>query len=520
MFQIFRKISYPETFASLFSCGCKLVIVGMMITYFGCASLKPVDLPEERALKPADSEFWDAIADERSGNWFKLLNTGDEALEWRLRVIDSATESLDLQTFLWKEDSTGLKVLRHILEAANRGVRVRLLLDDTFTIGENDMIFDVDQHPNIEYRIYNPFSRRYDSFVLRQLMNIGEFSRLDHRMHNKIIIADNRGAIIGGRNIADEYFGSHTAANFRDMEVLTFGPFIESLSDNFDDFWNSNWSIPVDRILNQPLPEKQPTVFLPQLEKTVSLGLEESHPTRLNMWLSAARSGVHGEASIISDEPARDNPGAENEMPDQLARKLVNWIDQSKEELIIVTAYLVPTPTLEEAIERAEKRGVQVRILTNSLRSNNHLAAHSAYRNHVQRLIGHGADLHEVRADAKDRFMYMQDPVDEKHLGLHAKLILMDQDHTFIGSPNMDPRSLHLNTEIGIFIQSREFNQQIREKLAIDFHRRNAWHLQATGDGEIIWVSDDITLDTQPADSIFQRLEDWFLSILPIEGEM
>ena len=520
MFQFLSKISFSEILYSFFLSGSKLMTVGLAIICFGCASIRPVDLPKERALKPTESQFWAEIADKRSGNWFKLLNTGDEALEWRLRVIDSATKSLDLQTFLWKEDATGLKVLRHILEAANRGVRVRLLLDDTFTIGENDMIFDVDQHPNIEYRIYNPFSRRYDSFVLRQLMNIGEFSRLDHRMHNKIIIADNRAAIIGGRNIADEYFGSHRDANFRDMEVLTVGPFIESLSDNFDDFWNSRWSIPVDRILNQPLPEKQPTVFLPRLEKTVPLGLEESHPTRLDMWLSAARSGVPGEASIISDEPARDNPGAANELPDQLARKLLKWIDQSKEELIIVTAYLVPTSTFEEAIERAEKRGVQVRILTNSLRSNNHLPAHSAYRNHVQRLIGHGADLHEVRADAKDRFIYMQDPVDEKHLGLHAKLIIMDQDHTFIGSPNMDPRSLHLNTEIGIFIKSKDFNRQIREKLAIDFHYRNAWHLQATKDGGIVWVADDMTLDTQPADSAFQRLEDWFLSILPIEGKM
>ena len=150
MFQFLRKISFSELLSSFFSSGSKLMTVGLAIICFGCASIRPVDLPKERALKPADSEFWDAIADERSGNWFKLLNTGDEALEWRLRVIDSATNSLDLQTFLWKEDKIGLKVLRHILEAANRGVRVRLLLDDTFTIGENNMIFEVDQHPNIE----------------------------------------------------------------------------------------------------------------------------------------------------------------------------------------------------------------------------------------------------------------------------------------------------------------------------------------------------------------------------------
>jgi putative cardiolipin synthase len=490
------------------------------IFYAGCARLQPVDIPDEKALEPAETEFWTELVTERSGNWFMLLNTGEEAIEWRLRVIDSATHSLDLQTFLWKEDAIGLKILRHILEAADRGVRVRLLLDDLFTVGENDLIFDIDHHPNIEYRIYNPFRRRYDSFVLRELMNLGAFSRLDHRMHNKVMVADNRAAILGGRNLADEYFGNHSDANFRDMEVLTVGPIIESISRRFDDYWNSHWSFPVDRILDLPPPEKQPAVLMARLKETIDLGLEENHITRRDKWLSAARSAQPGEADVISDEPAQKTPEAEDELPIQLAHELVKWIDRSNEELIIVSAYLIPTPELEEAIERAESRGVRVRILTNSLRSNNHIAAHSAYRHHVRRLIGHGADLHEVRAQAKDRSLYMQNPVDKKKLGLHAKLILIDQEHTFIGSTNMDPRSLHLNTEIGIFIQSSELNQRLREKLEIDFHKRNAWHLQVADNGEIVWVADDLVLNSQPADSVFQRLEDWFLSILPIEEEM
>ncbi|MBW2428812.1 MAG: phospholipase D family protein, partial [Deltaproteobacteria bacterium] len=175
------------------------LIAGIVIVFSGCATIQPVDLPDEKALEPAETEFWTALATERSGNWFKLLNYGDEAIEWRLRVIDSATRSLDLQTFLWLEDTTGLTVLRHILDAADRGVRVRILLDDLFTVGESDTIFAIDHHPNIEYRIYNPFGRRYDSIFLRDVMNLGEFYRLDHRMHNKVSVADNRTAIIGGR---------------------------------------------------------------------------------------------------------------------------------------------------------------------------------------------------------------------------------------------------------------------------------------------------------------------------------
>ena len=498
----------------------RLVFVSMAVICFGCATLKPVDLPDEKALEPARTELWTVLANERSGNWFKLLNTGEEAIEWRLRVIDSAIRSLDLQTFLWKEDATGLKILRHILEAADRGVRVRLLLDDLFTVGENDLIYDIDHHPNIEFRIYNPFGRRYDSFFLRELMNLGEFSRLDHRMHNKVMVADNRAAILGGRNLADEYFGNHSDANFRDMEVLTVGSIVESISRHFDDYWNSNWSFPVDRLLDLPPLEKQPAVLMVQLKETIDLGLEENHINRRSQWLFAARAAHPGQADVIADEPAQKSPAAESELPNQLAHALVKWIDRSNEELIIVSAYLIPTPELEEAVERAESRGVRVRILTNSLRSNNHIAAHSAYRNHVHRLIGHGADLHEVRAQAKDRSIYMRNPVDDKKLGLHAKLILFDQEHTFIGSTNMDPRSLRLNTEIGVFIQSYELNQHLRQQLEIDFHKRNAWHLQAADNGRIIWVADDIVLDSQPADSAFQRLEDWFLSILPIEEEM
>lgn len=495
-------------------------LTGLLIVIYGCVSFKPVELPDEKGVAPAEAELWTALAAERSGSWFKLLNTGDEAMDWRLRVIDSATRSLDMQTFLWKGDSTGLKVLRHILEAADRGVRVRILLDDTFTVGENDSIFAVDQHPNIEYRIYNPFERRYDSLFLRQLMNLGEFSRLDHRMHNKVLIADNRAAIIGGRNLADEYFGHHATDNFRDMEILSAGPIIQSISRNFDDYWNSNWSVPVDQVLDAPPPEKDLAGLTAWLEKTVDRGINENVEARQAIWLLTARSAASGNALLLSDDPALEYPKVENELQNQLAQVLLNWIDRANEELILVSAYLIPTPKLEQAIERAEDRGVRVRILTNSLRSNNHTAAHSAYRRHVQELMGHGADLHEVRAQAKDRSIYILEPVDDKDLGLHAKLLLIDREYVFIGSANLDPRSLRLNTEIGLLIQSIELNQRLREKLEIDFDKRNAWHLQASDAGKITWVGDDTVLESQPADSAFQRLEDWFLNILPIEGEM
>jgi cardiolipin synthase C len=192
----------------------------MLILLPGCRSLQPIELPDESALAPVNHPVWTAMKATHQGNGFYLLNEGVEALEWRIRMIDSATGSLDLQTFLWKEDQTGVRLFNRILAAADRGVRVRLLVDDTFTIGENDLIFELDQHPNISFRIYNPFKRRYDSAAMRELLNLGEFSRLNHRMHNKVMLADNQIALIGGRNLADEYFGQHTQANFRDMELM------------------------------------------------------------------------------------------------------------------------------------------------------------------------------------------------------------------------------------------------------------------------------------------------------------
>jgi putative cardiolipin synthase len=496
-----------------------LVLSAAFLLVTGCSSLKPVDLPEQYSAAPAQTTLWSHLDTVRSDDWLHLLNTGDEAIDWRLRLIDSASQSLDLQTFLWKDDETGLKILRNIYEAAERGVHVRILLDDTFTATHDEAILDIDHHPNIEFRIYNPFEHRTSSMLVRQLLNLGDFSRVDHRMHNKVMVVDNRAAIVGGRNLADEYFGNHDAANFRDMEVLTAGPAVQSLSNQFDDYWNSGWSFPVERVINVE-PTKSPEEFEAWVLTTVEPGLNEDPTARAQVWKQTAQNAVAGEVLVLGDAPATEDPAAPDELPTQLSQVLIDRMESANEELILVSAYLIPTPELEQTIERAENRGVRVRILTNSLRSNNHVAAHSAYRHHVRRLVDHGAEVHEVRVFAKDRSLYMEEPVGDKHLGLHSKLLLIDDQLSYIGSANMDPRSLRLNTEMGLLINSSEFNKLVREVVALDFHQRNAWYLQPQTDGSLSWVAEDIVLHEQPAESTLQRLEDWFLSVLPIEDEM
>ena len=486
----------------------------------GCSALKPVDLAPEYASAPTDSALWSAIEEAAPDDWHVLLNDGPTALDWRLRAIDSASESIDFQTFLWHFDTVGAMVLDHVAKAADRGVKVRILIDDTFLVHEDSVLLSLAEHPNIEYRVFNPFKRRSGGFATRQLLNLAEFGRLDHRMHNKAMVVDNRVAIVGGRNIADEYFGLDEQANFRDLELLLGGGMVQQVSAAFDLYWNDRWTFPIEM-----LSHVEPSFVELDEARTVAAGTSQLHgeqtaAERQAQWLDTIAGSDTGETVLYFDKPPEDNPKNRDEAPVQVANELIDLFDNAESEIVIVSAYLVPTPHLEGAVERALDRGVRVRILTNSIRSNNHLAAHSAYRRHIDALLGYGAELHEVRVDAKDRDRYMITPVDRKMLALHAKALVIDDDKVFVGSANLDPRSLRINTEMGLLVRSERFNRSVREALEGDFSAANAWRLELQDDGSVHWVADDQRLATQPAASFMQRIEDWFFSHLPLEGEM
>jgi putative cardiolipin synthase len=485
-----------------------------------CAGLKPVDLPPEYTPAPAQSSLWAAVDDAAPADWHVLLNDGPNALDWRLRAIDSASESIDLQTFLWHFDTAGAMILDHLLDAADRGVSIRMLIDDTFLVHEDEMLLALAAHPNIEYRVFNPFGRRSGGFATRQFLNLAEFSRLDHRMHNKAMVIDNRVAIVGGRNLADEYFGLDEAANFRDLELLLGGTVVRQVSTAFDTYWNDRWSLPIAMISHRQASREQLEEARRIADASPHLHDELTAERLLSEWLSIVGHADTGYAILYVDDPPVDNPAERDEAPVQVADELVRLFDGAESEIIIVSAYLIPTPYLEGAVQRAMARGVRVRILTNSLASNNHLSAHSAYRNHVKTLVGHGAELHEVRTDAKDRSLYMLNPVSRKTLALHAKALVIDDDKVFVGSANLDPRSLRINTEMGFLVISEDFNERTRAAIEGDFSVDNAWRLELDDDDRITWVSKDETLRSQPDTSFMQRLEDWFFSHLPLEGEL
>ena len=228
--------------------------------------------------------------------------------------------------------------------------------------------------PNIEYRIFNPYKRRTSNLVTREILNLGEFHRLDHRMHNKSMIVDNRIAILGGRNIADQYFGWDDTSNFRDMDFITGGPDVQEISRGFDLYWNDQWAFPAVMIIDVTAAEPGNSD-----EHTGSdLRMKDSVEERSSRWREMVDRAAPGSAELLLDQPPTANPADVSEAPVQLAAELVSLIDSANDNICMVSAYLVPTEKFELAIERARKRGVAVKILTNSIRSNNHITAHSA----------------------------------------------------------------------------------------------------------------------------------------------
>ncbi|RLQ22445.1 phospholipase D family protein [Seongchinamella sediminis] len=485
-----------------------------------CASpVQRVELPVEQSYAPSADRFWQHLAGHSPREWFHLLNTHEEAYDWRITLIDSAHESIELETFLWKPDFSGAAFVSHLLAAADRGVRVRLLLDDSFTAREDQILRHLDAHPGISLRLYNPYAYRVPDMAGRALINAGDFNRVNHRMHNKTLIIDGWAVIVGGRNLADEYFGLHRDYNFRDMEVLAMGASVAQVSAHFDRFWNSGWSIPIAQLLGAASSEadlRQLRAELAALAGPVTSAGEDELAAR---WEQVAKHAVSGAALFMSDDPAADNPAAQADRPDQLAAEIRQAIDGTDSELIAISAYLVPTEALESTLEAAVDRGVRVRLLTNSMRSNNHLSAHAAYGKHIRDLLEAGVELYEVRADAHDRERYMQGPVADKKLGLHAKFLLLDQDRVFIGSSNLDPRSLQLNTEVGLMIHSAALNGKLRAAIADDFLPQNSWSV-ALEEGRLSWRNDSEVRYHSPSDSVFQQLESWFFGLLPIDSQM
>jgi len=495
-----------------------LIGILSLLALASCATL-PSDTPrppEDHASAPADSGVLAQVAQSVSGSYgpdqsgFWLLDRNVDALRWRLVLIDSAVSSLDLMYYLWYGDDSGRLMLERVIRAADRGVRVRLLIDDMLLIGNDKALVVLDRHPNIELRLFNPKRQRKVGMVLDFLLR---FEEMNSRLHNKLVVADNRAAMLGGRNIGDYYFGLSRRYNFHDLDVLGFGPVATKSSELFDNFWNSDWSVAASALPARVSAEESSERFdklrqkLHQSEGLASLPLE---PQDWTEELNALGPRLYnGHAEVIYDHFGDE--GLVRAMRDPLGQMLRS----AATEIEIVNAYIVPDQDFIDGLREITDRGVTVRILTNSLASHDVPAVNSHYRQWRRPIIEAGAELYEFRADPMIKSQVDTAPVVSKFSGLHTKAFVVDTDKVFIGSMNFDPRSVEINTEMGVVIESEGLGREVLRLAQRDMGPANAWQVTLDEHGDLVWTNSDETVTRQPARNGWQRVMDWLFRILP-----
>jgi putative cardiolipin synthase len=461
-------------------------------------------------LADLESTFSKQHGSQKSG--FLLLENSAESLKWRLALIDEARQSLDVQYYLWYGDDSGDLLLKRCLDAAKRGVRVRLIADGLILIGQGETIASLDTYPNIEVRIFNPFEQQRAN---RSLKSYQTLERFNYRMHNKLIVADNHITILGGRNLGNEYFGLNQKYNFHDLDVLGLGPAAQQMSEIFDHFWNSTWVVP-----GHAYDTEVPEGYLQKLEQALIRSLEESQvlqnfPLEKQNWAELLQSLP---AKLKIGTSSKVNDILEDEVISQrMATELPEFSKTAQKELLIVNAYLIPDDHMLEEAKAMVQRGVNLRIITNSLSSQDVPAVNSHYGPYRKRILETGIDLYELRHDAAIKSEVDTPPVVSGFVGLHSKASTVDRSRAYIGSFNLDPRSRNINTEMGILIDSPELAEELAQKIEYLMQPENSWRVQLDEKGKIIWVSGDKILKRQPAQSLWQRLQDVFFKLFPKE---
>jgi putative cardiolipin synthase len=466
---------------------------------------------------------------------FLLLDRGRDALSWRLILADAAELSIDAQYFLWKDDDAGKVMIQRLLDAAERGVRVRVLIDDSMTESDPHYLALFGAHPNVQVRIYKPFGPEHKSFVLRWLDYLADWKVANHRMHNKLFLVDRAAAIVGGRNIANEYFEYPGPFVFRSRDLLAIGPVTTPAASAFELYWNSSWAIPIESVV-APLPTAEAAID--EQKSLDAFATDASHyPTGFfddprNVDGEMARLGnelLWGKATLLLDAvPEGDGSSQTHEELDRTGRTLARVASEATDEIIIQSAYLILLKGGFEELDAIHQKGVNIKLSTNSLASNNHLSSFAAYRPQRKKMLGIGAELYEMRPDAMSERAQFTDAELEEHktkFGLHAKTSVFDRKVTFVGSFNLDPRSVNLNTEMGLLVESEALARQVAESIENDMAGGNSWQVVENDRGKLSWltVQDGVTTDetdTEPMTTAAQREAARVLSLVPDKAQM
>ena len=464
--------------------------------------------------------FEEAAVQHPGKSGFAIIRHGRMAFTARIALTALAEKSQDVQYYIWEGDATGRILADRLVEAADRGVRVRVLVDDINLAGKDAIVAAMDAHPNIEIRVFNPFAHR-DTRMFDFLIDL---NRINHRMHNKLMVMDNAVAIVGGRNIGDHYFDVATDANFRDLDIAAAGPVVRDTSDVFDHFWNGDWAVPIAALVKRPYDETDLAAAVDAVRERMASDnypypLEQDVEELVSELASIRDRLVWAPGQIVWDDPADIKQGTTQ---GKMARSFFRKVATLQNEMLIESAYFVTRDKDVEIVRQLKERGVRVRVLTNSLASNDVVAAHAGHAKRREELIANGMELYELRPDAgaiKQRVLS-----GKSQAALHTKAIVFDRESVFIGSFNLDPRSGTINTEAGLYVESPELAGQVAAYMHEGVQPQNSYRVLLDEDGELVWVTEvdgqEARYHNEPETSFGQRFMSGFIMLLPVESQL
>jgi putative cardiolipin synthase len=515
--------------------GALVLLVTMLLG--GCAGTPlPAPGPPSEAIPIGESAFLDhEVQRELSGqpgiSAVRLVQQNPLAFAYRLETARRAERSLDVQYYIWHADYTGRFLAAELVLAAERGVRVRVLLDGLDMRDRQHALAIADSHPNLEVRLFNPFLGSALGLAGELLQRGG---RLNHRMHNKAWIADNRVAILGGRNIGDEYFGAAEDANFSDTGLVVGGPAVAQASREFDRYWNSAVVTPVTSLTESgPGPAQLQQLLQESRDYGTRAGkapfaVALQDPARLAERLAMRPAPIKvRDVQVVADDPDKMEStarGARGARASRVLDAVMQRARQAERELLIVSPYFVPGEDGAAILLALAKRGVRVAVLTNSLAATDVAGVHAGYSKYRKALLAGGVELYEMKRTASDA-------IDRKRLSLtgssqaslHTKAVTVDGRWTFIGSMNLDPRSVNINTEMGALLESEELAAQMRAQFASTSLPEVAYAVRLV-DGRLRWTDSENgrerVFDSEPEASFARRAAAALLRLLPLESQL
>jgi putative cardiolipin synthase len=508
-----------------------LVFTTLSFLLLGCTSLPPPASRDEVALDAGLplSRLAERAATaqrphgERSG--VRILDSGLDAFAERAALIEAAERTIDAQYYIWNSDLTGRHLAERLYAAAERGVRVRLLLDDVNVAGRDDVIAALDAHPRLDVRIYNPFPEREG--VRKAAGMLREFARLNRRMHNKSFTVDGAVAIVGGRNIGDEYFDADPELNFRDRDIVAVGPVVRQVAGMFDVFWDSPLSYPIAQLAERTLPVEEAAQRLVEAQaghaEMQSIGLPlPTTAAAANELIEASWSRLTwAPARLVHDLPPAPDAVADTDTPQPTARALADLAAAARHDVLIESAYLVMDDTTLAGIAAIRGRGIPVRALTNSLASNDVLANHAAYARRRKAMLEAGVALWELRPDARSCreiiAVAARGCTAERIIGLHAKSFVFDRRIVYVGSLNLNLRSAYLNAETAMIVESASLAEAVASSIETNLADENSWRVQLDDRGRLRWHEGSTIHAREPATSWWQRTKTRFIALFPLE---